>query len=290
MRGRLVFATILLFAFGGCRNRPQQLDPFLGRTAVPPPPTGSVGASSGVLAYPSSPPPSPSLQPPAAGASSPPGTGVGAPGTFAPNATTRTPPPPPISTPQILSNNSSPPGSVAGGSSTQFASSGSSSIRVVPPSGGSPTAPQSLRTPAANGAVNIMDLPVKGQGPKTATGTTHGAPQVYNPNTHTTSAPHTPAKTVTLPGRQESYGYDPTYTVLNGKLEYSSLDGRWLIRYVSPDVKPDAFGGVAVLAPSGPMTGFRNGDFVTAQGKLQAAGSSSPVFTATQLSPQREAR
>lgn len=298
MFGRLTFAMMLLVALGGCRNRPTQLDPFLGKTAVPPPPTGSVGAAPGGLAYPSPPPSSqnpttvvPNVTTPGS-VGTPPTTGsvYGGASPFTPNAGAKTPPPPPVSTPQILSNNGAAPGGASSNPSTQFASSSSSSIRVVPPSSGSPTSPQSLRTPAATGGVDIMDLPVKGQGPKTATGAAHGAPQVYNPSTHSTSATQGPAKTVTLPGRQENYGRDANYTTLNGKLEYSSLDGRWLIRYVSPGEKPDQFGGVAVLVPAGPMTGFRNGDFVTAQGKLQAAGSASPVFTAVQLTPQREAR
>jgi hypothetical protein len=136
-----------------------------------------------------------------------------------------------------------------------------------------------------------MDLPVRGQAgqPKTATGAPRGIPQVYNPNTHTTTAAAQPGKVVTLPGQQTAFGFNEGYTQLSGKLEYSAIDGRWLIRYVSPDARPDRYGGVAVLVPSGPMTGFRNGDFVTVQGRLEAAGSSSPVFTASALAPQNGA-
>lgn len=40
---RTILITAALLTASGCRNRPTQLDPFLGRTTVPPPPTGSVG-------------------------------------------------------------------------------------------------------------------------------------------------------------------------------------------------------------------------------------------------------
>lgn len=148
-----------------------------------------------------------------------------------------------------------------------------------------------------------MDLPAHAAGnqPKTATGAPRGALQSYvpppgtGPNAGATAAaaipPNAlPARTVTLPAAQNAYGYDDSYTKLTGRLEYSALDGRWLLRYVAPESKPDRFGGVAVLASSTSMAGFRNGDFVTAQGRLEAAGSASPMFTATAIAAQRDVR
>ena len=95
------------------------------------------------------------------------------------------------------------------------------------------------------------------------------------------------AKVVTLPGQQAAYAHDETYSRLSGKLEYSSIDGRWLLRYVSPDGRADRFGGVVIVVPAGSMNGFRNGDFVTAEGRLDATGSASPVFAASAMSLQR---
>lgn len=203
--------------------------------------------------------------------------------------------------PRVLSSTpgaSSPP--------TQFASSSGTPIRVVPPDPnvrppGTPTftgRPGTYNAAPGRG-VDIMDLPVAGGGqqPKTASSHTHAPVQTYAPSAGTSPPPNpipnldkAVAKTVTLPAQQAAYGYDPSYTQLSGKLEYSSLDGRWLLRYVSPDKKPDQYGGVAVLVNNGSMAGFRNGDFVTVQGRLKADGSASPVFTASAIAPQSAVR
>lgn len=119
-----------------------------------------------------------------------------------------------------------------------------------------------------------MQLPVKGQGSRPAA-----------PPTNSTSIPATQVSASAAQGG--NFGFDPNYSQLNGRLEYSSLDGRWLLRYVAPQTKADRYGGVVVLVPQGSMAGFNNGDFVTAQGRLQADGSASPIFTASALSLQR---
>jgi hypothetical protein len=98
------------------------------------------------------------------------------------------------------------------------------------------------------------------------------------------------AQVVTLPGQTPAYGFDETYSRLNGRLEYSPADSRWQLRYVAPENQPDRFGGVVTLVPMGPMTGYRSGDFVTADGRIDATGVGLPVFTATAVSLQREAR
>jgi len=139
-----------------------------------------------------------------------------------------------------------------------------------------------------------MDLPTRGQGnqPKTAVGTgARGALQSYNaPGGATYNVENAVAQVVTLPGQTPAYGFDETYSRLTGRLDYSNLDGRWLLRYVSPDNRPDRFGGVVHIIPMGQMTGLRNGDFVTADGRIDATGNGLPVFTATSVAPQRNAR
>jgi hypothetical protein len=269
MACRLV-VTALLLLVAGCRNRPPQLDPFLGRTTVPPPATGAVGAGvPNVLSYPAAPPTF--TTPPTGGA------GVSTPGSFVPNTSS------PISQP--LS------GTTAPGTSGPAAINVSTPIRVVPPDPNR----RVVVGPSSSGGVDIMDLPVRGQGtqPKTAVGNGGaGALQSYNATSGGSgfNVDNAVARVVTLPGQQTNYGYDEAYSRLSGRLEYSSLDGRWLLRYVSPDGRPDRFGGVAILVPSGTMNGFRNGDFVTADGRLDASGSASPVFTASALALQREIR
>jgi hypothetical protein len=165
----------------------------------------------------------------------------------------------------------------------------SNPIRVVPPDPnrrivtGSPSAP--------GGGVDIMDLPVRGQTtqPKTAGGNGGGALQSYTPQPGSTfNVDSAAAKTVTIPGQSFAYGANDAYTRLSGRLEYSAIDGRWLLRYTAPENRPDRYGGVAILV--GQMNGFRNGDFVTADGRLEAVGSASPVFTATNVTLQREVR
>jgi len=139
-----------------------------------------------------------------------------------------------------------------------------------------------------------MDLPVRGRTtqPQTAVGLPpRGAVQSYEaPTAPIYDVENAVAKTVTLPGQQFTYGFNENYSQLNGRLEYSTHDGRWLLRYVSPEERPDRFGGVVVLISTGAMTGFRNGDFVSVVGRIDATGSASPVFTASTVSLQREVR
>lgn len=257
---RFVFLFALLLLCG-CRNRSAQLDPFLGRTTVPPPPTGSIGSPGATgLSYPATPP---SFNP---GSTAPSTIPPASPGGFMPN--TSAPPPQPLSN-AVPSNNI--PGTTAPPSANppyQF-TGGGSAIRVMP---ADPNARPSMGT--SNGGIDIMQLPVKGQGSRPAT-----------PPVNSTSIPATPISNST--GQVGNFGNDPAYSQLNGRLEYSALDGRWLLRYAAPQSKTDRYGGVAILVPQGSMAGFNNGDFVTAQGRLQADGSASPVFTASGLSLQR---
>ena len=271
MAYRLAFAALVLM-IGGCRNQPAQLDPFLGRTTVPPPPTGAVGAP-GVLAYPAAPP---SFTSPPVGSGSVPAT---PPGTFVPGNSVA--PARPLSSTVPPSNNlpSSPPSTV----------NVSTPMRVVAPDPNR----RMVVGPSTSGGVDIMDLPVRGQSSqnKTAVGTgVRGAVQSYEaPSGATYNVENAVAQVVTIPGQTPAYGFDETYSRLNGRLEYSASDGRWLLRYVSPENRPDRFGGVVALVPMGPMN-FRNGDFVIADGRIDATGSAVPIFTATNVSLQREVR
>jgi hypothetical protein len=271
-----------LLLVAGCQNRPSQLDPFLGKTTVPPPATGAVGAQApGVLAYPAAPP---TMTAPPAAVS---------PGTAAP--VTVPPPPgtfnPPASTPipQPLSGTTTPPPNNPPPSSPPSTMNVSTPIRVVPPDPNRRITSGS----APSGGVDIMDLPVRGSTtqPKTAGGAGGGALQSYTaPPGSTFNVDSAAAKTLTIPGQNFAYANDAAYTQLSGRLEYSSIDGRWLLRYTAPESRADRYGGVAILIGPNQMNGFRNGDFVTAAGRLEANGSASPVFTAGTVTLQRETR
>ncbi|MBL9094750.1 MAG: hypothetical protein JNL96_26250 [Planctomycetaceae bacterium] len=279
--GRFVVLALLLSCAIGCRNRPAQLDPFLGTTKVTPPPTGAIHAPTGVP--PMAPPPSSSVYTP--------------PGGFTPNnASAVSTPGSPSSTPaRFTGTNSStttaPPSSGVGSSGQ--------SIRIVEPppgtrSASTQTAPPSragLFTGAASGGVDILDLPVSSRAAQPRTASGGGAVQQSYVSGGTAAGVDTAqARVVTLPGQEPAYGFDAAYSQLNGRLEYSPADGRWLLRYITPGERSDRLGGMVVLSPNTPVSGFRNGDMVTLHGRMDndGGGVSLPTYTATSVRPQRE--
>lgn len=277
----IVIAAALLTA-SGCRNRPTQLDPFLGRTTVPPPPTGSVGVGNTTT---------PSLIAPPSGSVYTP------PGGFASNNSQ----PGTSAAPPSFTNPSSTPARFTGSSgstpSSGVGSSTSQQIKVVePPPGsrstsGAPTSSHgNLYTGASSGGVDIMDLPVSSRSaqPKTADGG-RGVQQNYVSGGATAGVDTSAARTVTLPGQEPAYGFDAAYSQLNGRLEYSPADGRWMLRYIMPGERTDRLGGMVVMNPASPVNGFRNGDMVTVRGRMEndGGGQFMPIYAATTVAPQR---
>ncbi|MBN8625907.1 MAG: hypothetical protein J0M17_10485 [Planctomycetes bacterium] len=273
-------------ALVGCRNRPTQLDPFLGRTTVPPPPTGSVGVGGTSVPALTAPPSGSVYAPPGGfGSSSTAATGSSPTGTVAP--------------PPSFTNNSTPstPARFTGTGSAAMPSSGvtgssGQSIRVVEPSPSTrpATTGGNLYTGASAGGVDIMDLPVSGRSaqPKTAEGT-RGVQQNYTSGGTAGGLDMSAARSVTLPGQEPAYGFDTAYSQLNGRLEYSAADGRWLLRYITPGDRTDRLGGVAVLSPNSPITGFRSGDMVSVRGRIEndGAGRTMPLYSAATINAQR---
>lgn len=138
-----------------------------------------------------------------------------------------------------------------------------------------------------------MDLPISGRSaqPKTAEGA-RGTQQSFNqptpPGEISSGINASTARTSTLPGQEPTYGFNAAYSQLNGRLEYSQADGRWLLRYVEPGMRPDQLGGVVVLAPNTASADLRNGAFVSAYGRIESNGGTSlPSFTATNVVTQR---
>ena len=305
---RLLALIFIVGLCAGCKNRPAALDPFLGRTKVPPPATGAVGAQPpGAWNYPAAPP---TLNTSNAGGSiySQPG---GSP--LSSGLNNGVAPASPFSTPAApaTGGSSSTPARFTGTSgaaplsaNTAAVSGGGSNgqaIRIVESPAGTasnPAARSGTLTGAATGGVDIMDLPVSSRAaqPKTAEGTGRATPQSYEQPAGS-AAPITSgidlaaARNSTIPGQEPAYGFDAAYSQLNGRLEYSPADGRWQLRYVEPGLRPDQLGGLVVLAPTSPVAGFRNGDFVSVRGRVETNGGTSlPSYTATNVTPQREQR
>ncbi|MBL9082986.1 MAG: hypothetical protein JNK76_14320, partial [Planctomycetales bacterium] len=195
----VVLFVALSMALVGCRNRPTQLDPFLGRTTVPPPPTGSVGVGGTSVPALTAPPSGSVYAPPGGfGSSSTAATGSSPTGTVAP--------------PPSFTNNSTPstPARFTGTGSAAMPSSGvtgssGQSIRVVEPSPSTrpATTGGNLYTGASAGGVDIMDLPVSGRSaqPKTAEGT-RGVQQNYTSGGTAGGLDMSAARSVTLPGQE----------------------------------------------------------------------------------------
>jgi hypothetical protein len=278
----VVLLVALSTALVGCRNRPTQLDPFLGRTTVPPPPTGSVGAGGTSV---------PALTaPPSGSVYAPPGS-FGSSSTASSSTGTVTPPP------SFTNSSTSTPARFTGTGSPAMPSSGvtgssGQSIRVVEPSPTTrpATTGGNLYTGASAGGVDIMDLPVSGRSaqPKTAEGG-RGVQQNYTSGGTAGGLDMSAARSVTLPGQEPAYGFDAAYSQLNGRLEYSAADGRWLLRYITPGDRADRLGGVAVLSPNSPITGFRSGDMVSVRGRIEndGAGRTMPLYSAATINAQR---
>jgi hypothetical protein len=98
------------------------------------------------------------------------------------------------------------------------------------------------------------------------------------------SAPaSTPAE---VPGA--TYGYDPDYKTLRGKLEYSVATRRWKLVYLAPDGPIDEYGGSVVLPDPAQLNGFEAGDFVSVQGTFTppTSGSGAPMFAIQRIKRQ----
>lgn len=90
----------------------------------------------------------------------------------------------------------------------------------------------------------------------------------------------------------ERYGYHPQYQWLRGRLEHSSTENRWKLRYISydaPEGHMDAFGGSVQLLDHPQLSQLQSGQFVTVRGQLAAENTSSkdysPLYQVQQISP-----
>jgi len=146
-----------------------------------------------------------------------------------------------------------------------------------------------------------MDLPKVGGSASAFTPQTRGAEggvrltsgiSPAEGTTSATAARRTASTAVTGLDRKESftpvasYGRDPEYRWLRGRLEYSQIDRRWKLRYIPVDGETDDFGGSVVLAKES-LAGVERGDFVEVHGKLAGRPKGdtgyAPLYEVTQI-------
>jgi hypothetical protein len=77
---------------------------------------------------------------------------------------------------------------------------------------------------------------------------------------------------------RSSYGYDPQYHWLKGKLEYSQTTHVWRLRYIPPDGTTDSYGGSVVLPDATKLNGLNTGDFVTITGSVGRSSADQSSF------------
>jgi hypothetical protein len=66
---------------------------------------------------------------------------------------------------------------------------------------------------------------------------------------------------------QPRYAHDPNYHRLVGVVEYSKIQGEWILRYASVE-EEDRYGGSVTLHGAGPMTALKNHQLVRVEGHL----------------------
>ncbi len=132
--------------------------------------------------------------------------------------------------------------------------------------------------------VNIVDLPRA----------TNAAPSGFR--LVSAEAPSNPANIV-IPAVAEQpieqfapaaghYGFDPSYAWLRGKLEYSQVDRRWKLRYIPVDGNTDQYGGSVIIANEAALAGCERGEFVAVHGRVAGTESEhdfAPVYEVTAL-------
>lgn len=278
----------------GCRNPSNQgpVDPFLGPTRVPPPTTGSVYT----------PPPDPSYY--HSRQSEPPQSGLPAasfPTVALPTQSTGQPydrlgtagsvqgwsAAPSFSGSSLVSQSATPdmqprPDTRAPATAVHR----EPIIRVLqPPSRPAPAeaVPSSNAVPTR--VVNIVDLPrVPGTAPASGFRTVSATEPVDGADS---VVPAVAEQSVgTFAPSDGNYGFDPSYTWLRGKLEYSQVDRQWKLRYIPVEGDTDQYGGSVVIINEMALAGCERGEFVAVRGRIAREGQDhgfAPLYEVTAL-------
>lgn len=252
----------LACVLSGCQGGGSVVDPFMGRSTVPPPPTVQFPQSQGGQPYyPGT--PAPNTAPPAS-STAPPASSTPPPGAYQypPQSSVNERSSPSTaevaqrSQPRVPLTERSTPiriieprrdtsvGSVAAKSlGRQRLSSGSGSKpSVVPAAYQSREAVQ--RDGSSEGAVELGDRPrsaASGRGGDTA-----------------------------ARGGRSSYAHAPDYSWLRGRVEYLASKRQWKLRYIPIDGTTDDYGGSVVIRNPSVLGDVRPGDFVELRGNLHA--------------------
>jgi hypothetical protein len=129
------------------------------------------------------------------------------------------------------------------------------------------------RLPAADNAIDIMDLPPA----RTAANGLQASRRVALASYEESGpAPTSASETKFHPASSNGegrYAFDRAYLWLKGQLEYSLVDRRWKLRYIPIDGDTDSYGGSVVLEGEIPAE-FQPGDFIVVRGAL--SGDAAP--------------
>ncbi len=296
-RSAAIFLLILTLV--GCRGSASQgpVDPFLGPTRVPAPSTGSVFTPPPESYYYTPPQNAPQQYlPPHSGAVLPSiqqtaqpshaGASPGAPSamTLPPEGWSATPS---FAGASLVAESSTPdlrrqpPPPAAAGAIVHR----EPIIRILEP----PPRPASLPAAAPHSSpptrvVNIVDLP-QVAGPAAS-----GFRVVSGTEADSVAAPVV-AAVAEEPAAQfapaaGNYGFDPAYTWLRGRLEYSQVDRRWKLRYIPVDGATDQHGGSVVIANEAALAGAERGEFVAVRGRIAGTEDGhgfAPLYEVTAL-------
>jgi hypothetical protein len=175
----------------------------------------------------------------------------------------------------------------------------------ISPSGQTLAGEEPRRLPTSDGAVEITDLPPAGR----SASATRATPPGDGHNVRPVSGVEEPADSAVEAAvgvsagaadrtsasefaPRATYGYDPAYGWLRGKLEYSQIDRRWKLRYIPVDGETDKFGGSVVLPGAKALAGCERGDFIEVRGRLGPQASNdgyAPTYEVAELKRLSEA-
>jgi hypothetical protein len=261
---------VVVFSVCGCQMRGQRpaVDPFMGRTRVPPPGTGCVSDRSADPYYRGSPRAMAPLKPLAA----------------------------------LSDDAKETPNSVASGRRVirvlQPRGKNKSTSDLATATSSRP--PRRMKPPQR--AIDIMDLPeAKRHASPTSTsdgfrlvsGTEAADDTSFGPVDDTAaesakSGVSVSAASAKLPelSARSGYGFDQQYQWLRGKLEYSQIDRCWKLRYIPADGTTDKYGGSVVLSDAAALSGLERGDFVEVKGGIATTakkGSYAPTYEVAKI-------
>lgn len=89
----------------------------------------------------------------------------------------------------------------------------------------------------------------------------------------------------------ERFGFDPNYSWLRGKLEYSEATDQWKLRYIPIQGNTDQFGGSVLIANPQVLGNLQHGDHVLLRGRLEQqqfdSHSYAPLYTVSVVQRQQ---